>query len=127
MPSGKPLPDCMPLTKSYHRRRLTRIAQKGFDLGLVSYPLQIDGLAWDLLLILCDDSVPGLILREVYINDPATDTAWTNALVFSMIMDLLPYVQLDDIQASESESWDSAFVRSNSRCASPQMSKFWRS
>lgn len=43
----------------------------------------------------------GLILREVYINDPATDTAWTNALVFSMIMDLLPHVQLGDIQANE--------------------------
>jgi hypothetical protein len=108
----------MPLMKSYHRRHSTRIAQTGFDLGLVSHPLQIDGLAWDLLLILCDASVPGLILREVYINDPATDTAWTNALVFSMIMDLLPHVQLGDIQASESESRNSAFMRSNSRCAS---------
>jgi hypothetical protein len=47
------------------------------------------------------NSSPGLILREVYINDPATDTAWTNALVFSMIMDLLPCVEFDDIQASE--------------------------
>jgi hypothetical protein len=58
----------------------------------------------DVSLTLCNDSASGLILREVYINDPATDTAWTNALVFSMIMDLLPHVQLGDIQASESES-----------------------
>lgn len=43
----------------------------------------------------------GMILREAYINDPATDTAWTNALVFSMIVDLLPCVQLDDVSASK--------------------------
>jgi hypothetical protein len=116
----------MLLMKSYHRQHSTRMNQKGFGLGLVSHSLQIDGLAWDLLLTLCNDSAPGLILREVYINDPATDTAWTNALVFSMIMDLLPHIRIGNIQASESESWGSAFMRSDSRCASRQMSESWR-
>jgi hypothetical protein len=54
------------------------------------------------LVLILTAIIAGLILREPFINDPATDTAWSNALVFSLILDLLPHVQLDKVEPSTS-------------------------
>jgi hypothetical protein len=80
--------------------------------------------------------VSGLILREPYINDTTTDTAWTNAVVFSMILDILPLIQHGSVQLSEWMSLDGFLNRvyaeincqtsvSNKSCSSTTITRRW--
>lgn len=46
----------------------------------------------------------GLVLRESYINDPTTDTCWTNAVIFSIIIDILPHLEVGKVELSESNA-----------------------